>query len=488
MNRRDFLKGLGVGIAGAAGAGVLPFLRPASHAAAPPKPNFVFILIDDMGQRDLGCYGSTFFETPSVNRLASEGVLFTDGYAACPVCSPTRASILTGKYPARLHLTNFLVGQRWPRNPPILPVPWLHHLPQEEVTIAEALKAAGYATGHVGKWHLGAEPRFWPEKQGFDLNVAGCGSGGPKSYFFPQWGKNPPLDARPGDYLTDRLTDEALRFIEANRDKPFFLYFAHYAVHIPLQAKQELIERYRARARPDAAQNNPIYAAMVASVDESVGRVLRKLDELGIAGRTVVVFTSDNGGLSVREGPNTPATSNAPLRAGKGYLYEGGIREPWLVRWPGVAKPGTTCSVPVTSVDVFPTLLEMAGLPRDTRPELDGESIVPLLRGTGGLRRDALYWHYPHYSNQGGAPGGAIRQGDHKLIEFYDDGRLELYDLKVDLSETANLAGRMPERAAELRSKLDAWRRAVGAQMPARNPDFDPKRPTEFLKEPPKKA
>jgi len=486
MNRREFLKNAGIGLGGAAAAGLWPLFRSSSQAGGAPKPNFVFVLIDDMGQRDLGCYGSTFFETPNVNRLASEGVLFTDGYAACPVCSPTRASLLTGRYPARLRLTNFLVGQRWPTNPPILPVPWRHFLPLEEVTIAEALKAAGYVTAHVGKWHCGSPRDSWPDKQGFDV-LAGTANG-TRSYFFPDWGKGVPLDGRAGDYLTDRLTDEALRFIEANRDKPFFLNFCHYAVHIPLMARQEVIERYRAKATPDAAQNNPIYAAMVQSVDESAGRILRKLDELGITERTVVVFTSDNGGLSVREGPNTPATSNAPLRAGKGYLYEGGIREPWLVRWPGVAKAGTTCSVPVTSVDVFPTLLEMAGLPRDLRPELDGESIVPLLRGTGGLRRDAIYWHYPHYSNQGGSPGGAIRQGDHKLIEFYDDGHLELYDLKNDLSETTNLAARMSERAADLRSKLDAWRRAVGAQMPARNPDFDPKRPTDFLKETPKKG
>jgi arylsulfatase A-like enzyme len=319
---------------------------------------------------------------------------------------------------------------------------------------------------------------YGPEVQGFDANLGGAG--GTRSYFWPGWKPAIPLQGqREGEYLTDRLTDEALGFIEQHRDGPFFMYFCHYAVHIPLQAKKDLIAKYQARAKPDAAQSNPIYAAMIQSVDESVGRVVRKLDELGIADRTVVFFMSDNGGLSVKEGPNTPATSNAPLRAGKGYLYEGGIREPWLVRWPGVAKPGSGCSVPVSSVDFYPTILEMAGVRDAPGHVVDGESIVPLLRQAGGLKRDAIYWHYPHYSNQGGKPGGAVRMGDWKLIELYEDGALELYNLKDDLAEKTNLAPRMPERAAALRKKLDEWRKALGAQMPAPNPGYDPNKPIE---------
>ncbi|MBN1420318.1 MAG: sulfatase [Planctomycetes bacterium] len=434
----------------------------------PPPPNIVFILIDDMGWTDGGCLGSPLFETPNLDRLARDGMRFTNGYAACPVCSPTRASIMTGKYPARLRLTNFLVGKRWPADSPIEPVEWQTHLPPAEVTIAEALRAAGYATGHVGKWHLGGEKAYWPESQGFDVNVGGCGSGMPRSYFYPRWKGNPPIEGKPGEYLTDRLTDAAVAFIEANRGRPFFLYFAHYAVHIPLEAKEEMIRKYRSKVKPGATHTNPIYAAMIESVDESVGRVCAALDRCGIAGRTAVFFTSDNGGLSVKEGANTPATSNAPLRAGKGYLYEGGIREPWIIKWPGAVRPGSVCDVPVTTVDVFPTVLEMAGVERDPALVLDGESIVPLLRERGGLRREAVYWHYPHYSNQGGMPGGAVRKGDWKLIEFYEDGALELYDLSKDIGEAANLAASKPEKVAELRGDLDAWRVRVGAQMPAR--------------------
>jgi arylsulfatase A-like enzyme len=293
----------------------------------------------------------------------------------------------------------------------------------------------------------------------------------PRAFFWPQWKGNPPIEGREdGDYLPDRLAEEAAKFIRDRRERPFFLYLSHYAVHIPLQAKKDYIAKYRGKAEPGQPQNNPIYAGMVQSIDDSVGRVMRTLEELGLADRTVVFFMSDNGGLSVREGPNTPATSNAPLRAGKGYLYEGGIREPWIVKWPGVVKPGTTCALPVTSIDFYPTILEMAGVKGDPRHRVDGESIVPLLRQTGGLARDAIYWHYPHYSNQGGKPGGAVRQGDHKLIEFYEDGRLELHNLREDIGETKDLAAAMPQRAAELRRKLDDWRQGVGAQMPTPKP------------------
>jgi arylsulfatase A-like enzyme len=412
---------------------------------------------------------------------------FTDAYAACPVCSPTRASILTGKNPARLHLTNFLVGPRWPEDSPIVPIPdWQKFLPLEEVTIAEALKEAGYATGYVGKWHLGNTP-YTPEAQGFDFNKGGCHMGAPKTYFDPYSIPNLP-DRKKGEYLTDRLADEAIRFIEAHRDEPFFLYFAHYAVHIPLQAKDDRTAKYAAKAKAMAAtdvpefgqegrnkvrqvQNHPVYAGMVESVDDSVGRIMKKLADLGVDDNTIIFFFSDNGGLSTAEGW---PTSNLPLRAGKGWLYEGGIREPTIIKWPGVTPPGSTCDTPMISDDFYPTILQMAGLRLRPEQHMDGTSLVPLLKGQGGWRRDTLSWHYPHYSNQGSAPAGAIRDGDWKLIEWYEDGRLELYNLRDDLGEANDLATAMPEKARELQKMLAEWRRSVSAQMPARK---EPTRP-----------
>ena len=449
----------------------------ACSAAAPespdrPKWNFVFILMDDMGWKDLGVYGSTLHETPNIDRLAAQGMRFTDAYAACPVCSPTRASIQTGKYPARLHLTDWLPGRADRPSQKLLRPQFRQYLPLDEVTIAKALKPAGYVSASIGKWHLGAEP-YWPEKHGYEVNIGGTQTGSPPGGYFKF--KTPSMTARDDrEYLTDRLTEEAERFIATNKDRPFFLYLAHYAVHIPLQAKSDVIAKYRAKAEPGPGQNNPVYAAMIESVDQGVGRILKKLEELGIADRTVVFFTSDNGGLSVREGPNTPATVNAPLRAGKGYLYEGGIREPLLIKWPGVTKPGSVSTVPVCSVDFYPTILAMADVKLQPGQVIDGVSLVPLLKQTGGLEREALYWHYPHYSNQGGKPGGAVRRGDLKLIEFYEDGKLELYNLRDDIGEANDLAAKMPEKAGELRQQLKDWRQSVNAQMPTPNPDYDP--------------
>jgi arylsulfatase A len=449
-------------------------LGAAPAGAGEARPNFVFILIDDLGWRDVGCNGSTFYETPNIDRLAAAGMRFTNGYAACPVCSPTRASVLTGKYPARLHLTDWLPGRADRPSQKLLRPKFLQHLPLEEVTLAEALKPLGYVSASVGKWHLGG-PDYYPEKQGFDVNVGGCDKGSPPSYFFPYKNRTfnlPGLEeGREGEYLTDRLTAEAEKFLDKNRDRPFFLYLAHHAVHIPLQAKKDVVAKYREKVRPGQGQDNPVYAAMVESVDDSVGRVLKKLEELGVADRTVVFFTSDNGGLSVKEGANTPATLNAPLRAGKGYLYEGGIREPLLVRWPGVTKAGSTCDVPVCSIDFYPTILEAAGA-KGGAGAVDGVSLVPLLRQAEAPRRDALYWHYPHYSNQGGKPGGAVRQGRYKLIESYEDGNLELYDLREDVAEANDLARKLPEKTRELHRLLREWRTAVGAQMPAPNPEY----------------
>lgn len=438
-------------------------------------PDIVFILVDDLGWADVGCFGSRYYETPHIDRLATQGMRFTDAYAACPVCSPTRASIMTGKYPARLHLTDWIPGEGDAPNHALRVPAWRQFLPLEEVTIAKALKSAGYATASIGKWHLGG-PKYYPEHQGFDLNIAGCDIGQPASYFWPYEGKThtvPGLKAggQEGEYLTDRLTDAAEAFIEANKERPFFLYFAHYAVHVPLEAKPALLAKYKAK-RPSGGQSNPLYAAMIESVDDSVGRLLRKLEALGLEERTVVVFMSDNGGLWPQ------ATSNAPLRAGKGHPYEGGIREPLIIKWPGATKPATTCSVPVCSIDFFPTLLEIVGV-KPPGP-VDGLSLVPLLKQSGSLDRDALYWHYPHYwSGATVRPSGTVRAGDWKLIEFYEDMRLELYNLKEDLGETRDLAKARPGKAAELRAMLHRWRQSVDAQMPSPNPNYNPAAPRQ---------
>ena len=474
--RRNFLKLAGLGAAAFAFKG----WEATFAKTATARPNFVFILIDDMGWADVGCFGSKFYETPNIDRFAAGAMRFTNAYAACPVCSPTRASIMTGKYPARLHLTDWIAGEG-DRPSQKLKIPdWQKFLPLEEITIAKALKSAGYATASIGKWHLGDAP-YYPEHHGFDLNIAGGHTGHPASYFWPFGAEKashrvPGLaeaGGQRGEYLTDRLTDEAEKFISAHKDQPFFLYFAHYAVHMPLMAKPDKLAKYKAKTPMDE-QKNATYAAMVESVDDSVGRILHQLDTLGLTENTVVVFMSDNGGLWPQ------ATSNAPLRAGKGYPYEGGIREPLIIRWPGVTTAGATCSTPVCSIDFHPTLLEIAGVPPPCT--VDGLSLVLLLKQTGSLQRDALYWHYPHY--WGGVPPrvrpfGAVRAGDWKLIEFYEDMSVELYNLKDDLGEKRDLARENPAKVAELRTKLHQWRESVGAQMPTPNPSYDPTAPTK---------
>jgi arylsulfatase A-like enzyme len=445
---------------------------------APPlqaaeRPNIVVILADDLGYMDIGANNpKTFYETPNIDGLAAGGMRFTAGYAACPVCSPTRASIMTGKYPPRTGVTDYIGGNRAGR---LRPAPNQGHLALEEVTIAERLRAAGYATFFAGKWHLGTGA-FSPSAQGFGPELTGSG----QFYYPPGAALTPSPQDDPK--TTDRIANEAVRFIEAHRDRPFFAYLPFLAVHTPIRARQDLVAKYerkRASAAPDAwgrerqcrvrlAQNHAVYAAMLEQLDTAIGRVLAVLDRSGLAGRTVVIFTSDNGGLSTSEGH---PTSNVPLRAGKGWPYEGGIRTPWIVRAPGVTKPGSVCETPVVATDLYSTLLELAGLPLDPARHRDSVSLVPLLAGRE-LRRGPLFWHYPHYGNQGGAPCGAVRLGDWKLIEWYEDGHRELFNLREDPGEAHDLAAQDPAQVKELHAMLAAWREDVGAVMPTPNPAF----------------
>ena len=454
------------------------------------KPNIIFILIDDMGWRDLGCYGSSFYETPNLDKLASDGMLFTDAYAACPVCSPTRASILTGKYPATVGVTNFIGGDAKGK---LIDAPYLYQLPLEETNIARVLKNGGYQTWHVGKWHLGQEP-FYPTHHGFDVNIGGCHYGHPPTYWSPYNIENL-TDGPAGEYLTDRLTDEAITLIENSGEAPFFLNFWHYAVHTPIQAPSALVEKYRAKAeklgldedggmeegeyfpmehkknqrvRRRRFQSDPTYAAMVENLDANIGRLLEALERTGQAENTLVIFTSDNGGLSTAEGS---PTSNAPLNEGKGWMYEGGTREPLIVRWPGQIAAGTRCEVPVTSPDFYPTFAAVAGVP--TEAGIKGETLLPLFTGAAdSLKREAIFWHYPHYGNQGGTPGSSIRAGDWKLIEFFEDGNCELYNLREDMEEERDVAAANPAIVERLLGQLRDWRANVEAKIPVRNPDW----------------
>jgi arylsulfatase A-like enzyme len=467
-------------------------LLTAAPAATRP-PNFVFFFVDDLGARDLGCYGSTFYETPNLDRLAREGAKFTKAYAACPVCSPSRAAIQTGKYPVRTSITDYIGAagpDKWNRNTKLLPAAYSDRLAHDEVTIAEALKAGGYATFFAGKWHLGPEGWF-PENHGYDINKGGIDKGGPyggNKYFSPYG--NPRLeDGPPGEHLPDRLATETGKFMAANKDRPFFAFFSFYSVHTPLMARKDLEAKYAAKAttvttepefgdEPPRAvrlvQKHAVYGGMVEAMDQAVGKVLQQLDELGLAENTVVIFTSDNGGLSTSEGS---PTSNLPLRAGKGWLYEGGIREPLLIRWPKGVKPGTVIDTPVSGPDYYPTMLELAGLPARPQQHRDGVSLVSLLRtGKLGVNR-ALYWHYPHYGNQGGAPGAAIREGDWKLIEWFEGNRVELFNVTRDEGEQRNLATQEPERVKTLLASLHAWQKEAGAVFPTPNPKYDPTKP-----------
>ncbi len=461
-------------------------LSSALPTEAAERPNVVLILVDDLGWMDLSCQGSQYYETPNVDRLAREGMRFTDAYAACAVCSPTRAAVLTGRYPARTGITDWIrarfqggkipadkknptqyVGNRKLLCPPN-PL-WMEH---EEVTIAELLKPAGYTTCHIGKWHLGPD-EWYPEHQGFDFNIGGCDFGQPPSYFDPytkpKQGPIPTLKPRrEGEYLTDREGDEAARFIRNHAGKPFFLYYAPYAVHTPIQARKDLKDRYETKEKTN--QKNAAYAAMVHSMDAAVGRILDTLDELKLSKDTLVIFTSDNGGLDNNNNP----TDNAPLRAGKGTPYEGGIRVPFIVRWPGKVTPGALSRQPVISVDCLPTILEATGVQPPKDRDLDGISLLSHLRGSGKRRieRDSLFWHFPHYRGRDIVPYSIIRRGPWKLIKRHDGSGAELFHLLQDRAEENDLSNQMPQIVRALNNELDHHLKQVGARMPKPNPNF----------------
>ncbi len=450
-----------------------------SLAQAGDRKNIVLFLIDDLGWNDVGCYGSTYYQTPAIDKLASEGVRFTRAYSACAVCTPSRAAILTGRYPARLLMTNWTPDGRWNPANRLIEGRFLRELPLEQFTIAEALREAGYKTISIGKWHLGGEPFSMPEHHGFDINIGGTAHGAPGEYFYPyagnwsipttkkksKWKVLP--DGKPGEYLTDRLTDEAIAFMEDNRNNPFFLYFPHFAVHTPLEAKQEMIRKYEAIPE-DQRQGNPIYAAMIESVDQSVHKVMLTLEDLNLLENTVVIFTSDNGGM-------WKATDNSPLRGHKGTYWEGGVRVPLIIKWPSVAKKGRTVDTPVIGMDLYPTLLEAAGLPMLPNQHLDGINLTPLLSNQQDLERDALFWHFPHYNNHPETmPQGSILKGNWKLIEAFDPAGIQLYNLEDDPSETHDLSAKRPELAKSLLEELQKWRSEVGADLMQPNPDFDP--------------
>ena len=453
-------------------------------AAEKAKPNIVYILADDLGCMDISAFNpKTFYETPNIDGLAKRGMKFTQGYAACCVCSPTRGSIMTGKYPPRFGITNFIPGGKKGK---LLPAPNADHLPLAEVTIAESLRDAGYTTFFAGKWHLGSG-EFSPGAQGFPKDLAGGAQ-----FFYPPSGLPVP-NHKDDPKTTDRIVNEAVKFIGEHKDKPFFAYLPFLAVHVPIGARPELVAKYEKKAAGAPAnawgregannvrlvQNDPAYAAMLEQLDAGIGRVLAALKDNGLEDKTIVVFMSDNGGLSTAEGW---PTSNLPLRGGKGWPYEGGVREPLIIVAPDVTQPASICDSPVISTDFYPTLLQLAGLPLNPGQHLDGVSLVPLLKGEAAQRGKPLFWHYPHYSNQGGSPYGAIRDGDWKLIEWYEAGALELYNIPQDIGEKNNLAMQNSAKAKELHEKLIAWRKEVGALMPTPNPDPVPAKTTKNKK------
>ncbi|MEO6739315.1 MAG: sulfatase [Chthoniobacteraceae bacterium] len=438
---------------------LLPLLLLVVAASAAERPNIIIFLIDDLGATDLGCTGSKFYETPNIDRLAKDGCRFTNTYSACTVCSPTRSAMITGKYPARTHITDWIAGHNKPFAKLAIP-DWTKELPTSEKTVAQHLGGAGYRTCAIGKWHLSPAG---PAAHGFDVAIADNHLGQPKSYLSPY--NNPNLtDGPPGESLTHRLTEEAVKFIETKSDKPFFLYLAHYAVHTPLGGLPGVVAKYEEKAKITTPQGKAKYAAMIEGVDDSVGRIRARLAELKLIDNTLIIFTSDNGGLLLGD-----VTQNLGMRAGKGSAYEGGVRVAGITYWPGVSRPATENATPVITMDWFATTLDAAGV----KAPSEGISVRPLLRGERVAPR-LLFWHYPHYHPGGATPYSAIRDGDWRLIHFYEDDRVELYNLATDPEEKNNLSTTESAKAAELRAKLDAWLKATGAQFPTPNPNYDP--------------
>ncbi len=465
-------------------------LAPAPAATPARKPNILFILVDDYGIKDVGIEGSTFYETPHIDALARSGMRFTKGYATCQVCSPSRASILLGKYPARHGITDFLgaeVGEDFARHrhTQLLVPDYVRNLPAADTNLAEALKAGGYVTFFAGKWHLGSKGA-WPEDRGFDINKGGWDAGSPNDGYYAPW-NNPRLPSGPrGESLTLRLANETVAFIEQHKDQPFLAYLAFYAVHAPIQTTKPLWQKYRDKAAqrpaPDerfkldgrlpvrVVQDNPIYAGLIEEMDTAVGRVLKHLEELGLADNTIVIFTSDNGGVVSGD---AYSSSQLPYRGGKGRQWEGGFRVPFYIRAPGVTKPNSTCDTPVIGTDFYPTLLQLAGLPLRPQQHVDGVSLVPLLKGDHIASRP-LFWHYPHYGNQGGDPSSVIRKGDWKLIHYWEDNHNELYDLATDIGEQHDLAARESQQTGQLWAELQAWLKETEAKLPQPNPEYQP--------------
>lgn len=470
------------------------FIPFASDAQKPGKEkmNMLFFLVDDLGWTDLGYSGSSFYETPNIDALAKDGMIFTRAYAAGSNCSPTRASIMTGKYPARTGITNYigaLQPSEWKKNTLLLPAPHAEKLSLNEITVAEALKEGGYDTYLAGKWHLGPEG-YWPENQGFDINKGGTELGHPatkghtKGYFSP-YNNARISDGPDSEYLPERLTTETIAYLKSRKQKanPFFIYHSFYLVHSPFMAKKELLEKYEKKRKTlhledeygtsdnikkfRINQSLPVYAAMVEALDQAVGRIIKTLKEEGLYDKTLIIFTSDNGGLAT-PGPGIIPTSNLPLRGGKGSAYEGGIREPLIVRWPGVTKAGNQSANPVSSVDFYPTLMEIAGLPLHLRQYIDGQSIVPLLKG-GKIEERKLFWHFPHYANEGSKPFSIIMQGAYKLIRNYEDTSYELYNVIKDIGETHNLVASDSERVKNMKKLLIGFLKESGAKLPVKN-------------------
>ena len=494
----------------------LLFVQYTTEAQSKSKqPNVIVILADDLGWADLGSYGSTFYETPNLDQLASNGIRFTQNYATCPVCSPTRASMMTGKYAVKTGVTDWIKGRQEDGKAmpyeKLIAQPTAYQLALEEKTIAEYALENNYKTFFAGKWHLGEEEKYWPQYQGFQTNIGGWSKGSPTGrindttggFFTPY--KNPTLPDGPGgEYLTDRLTNECLSFIERNQQTPFFLMYSLYAVHNPLQAPAALIKKYEAKQkqlglqakdrfakdedwmkyengwRRRLVQDNPVYAAMIENLDWNIGRMLDKLRQLNLDDNTLVIFTSDNGGLSTAEGS---PTTNGPLRAGKGWLYEGGIRVPLIMYWKGRIIAGSTSDLPVTTADLFPTIAKAINENYRKEKSIDGENILQMLTKPQAYQNRKLLWHYPHYSNQGGKPGSAIREGNYKLIYNYEDESIELYDVVNDIAEKNNIASAEGKTANQLKKKLFKWLKQTNALRPNKNTAYDPAAVTGVKKE-----